>query len=91
MKRHVYDLLGRVIAKLAVHLFDVSGSFPSFLLRKISEKGFEHLIVPAINRLIRDGLFLYDIKKGEILSIKVTQAREIGYEEYNDAVDDIIH
>lgn len=91
MKKNIYIILEKIVARLVIHLLKVSGSFATYLVKTIAEYGFEHLIVPALNSLLRSGLYVYDNRVGEIKAKKLIDAREGGSNaDYDDAVDDIL-
>ncbi len=91
MKKHIYSVLEKVVVKLVIYLMRVSSGFATFLVTTVAERGFEHLIVPALNGLLREGLYVYDKTAGQIRSNRFLEARDSDDEDYDAAVDVILH
>lgn len=81
-------VLSRIFGIIAVS----AGGFKIWLARIILEYGFDKLLVPVINFLIRKGALVYDVTEGKIKIKKLNEAREDGNtQDYNEAIDNVLN
>jgi len=91
-KKVLYPILERITVKVVLHLLKVSGSFSTYLVTQLTEYGFEKLIIPLINTLVRKGHLYYDTNQGKIIARRLQDAQDNSDQDaYDDAWDDMLH
>lgn len=68
--------------KITLYIFEVvlnsaiKGGFQTWLVTFLIDKGFEKVIVPAVNLAYRKGLFIVDKQNGKIKYKKLVKAKD---------------
>lgn len=79
--------LNKIFGALAV----TAGGFKIWIAKIIVGYGFDKILVPVINTLIRKGTLLYDVTDGKIKVKKLREARnDNNQQDYDNSVDDIL-
>ncbi|MCK5021531.1 MAG: hypothetical protein KAS32_31260 [Candidatus Peribacteraceae bacterium] len=85
-KKRIYGLMEKWAVKIVLNSMKVTSGFPVFLLSQIASYEFKKYLIPFFNKLIRNGLLIYDTQKGELIAKRMDDASEENDQEaYNDA------
>ena len=91
-KKAIYSFLERAVVKMALHLLKVSGTFQTYFLTQLIEYGFDKVVIPLANLLIRKGLLYYDLAEGKVKVKALNEARDNNDQDaYDRASDDLLH
>lgn len=91
-KQIVFEIIERALVAGVLSYLKISSTFPTYLVTKLVEHGFDKLIVPIFNHLLNNGHLYYDMKRGKIKIRKLNQHRDKNDKvNYDRIIDDILH